>query len=166
MGILLGIVFPSIIVTGWGPRRESAGKKFPPGGMDEELQVQCSLVFSFQLCIIPSDASLFIIPKYSEKSVVHNGFLLVVYVGRNEEEGGSAQPGKRRVVTGEGKVSRDREFRRSRKFGREVTRLAIDLREYPGCCAYPSSQTGDSVLFIWTLKERMPPFLLGYKKNT
>lgn len=39
MGILLGIVFPSIIVTGWGPRRESAGKKFPPGGMDEELQV-------------------------------------------------------------------------------------------------------------------------------
>lgn len=166
MGILLGIVFPSIIVTGWGPRQESAGKKFPPGGMDEELQVQCSLVFSFQLCIIPSDASLFIIPKYSEKSVVHNGFLLVVYVGRNEEEGGSAQPGKRRVVTGEGKVSRDREFRRSRKSGREVTRLAIDLREYPGCCAYPSSQTGDSVLFIWTLKERMPPFLLGYKKNT
>lgn len=91
------------------------------------------------MCIIPSDGSLFIIPKYSEKSVVHNGFLLVVYVGRNEEEGGSAQPGKRRVVTGEGKVSRDREFRRSRKSGREVTRLAIDLREYPGCCAYPSS---------------------------
>ena len=74
---------------------------------------------------------LFVIPKLSKKSVVHNGFLLVVCFRRNEEKGGCTQHGKRRGVTGEGKVSKDQEVKRGRKSRQEVSRVAIDSRGIP-----------------------------------
>lgn len=102
MGVLLGIVCPSVTVPGWGLRQDSAGKTFPRGrGRGSESTafscIQCSVVY------YPSPyLSLLVILKDSEKSSVHNGFLLVASVGRHEVKGGLTLCGERSVVTGAG----------------------------------------------------------------
>ena len=51
-------------------------------------------------------------------------------VRRNEEKGGCARPGKRRGVTGEGKVSKN-QVRGGRKSGQGVNRIATDSKVIP-----------------------------------
>ena len=75
--------------TSCATRGESDGKKISPVEMAEELQVRCSPVADVQLFIIPQEASSFsFFPDTQESLLCTMAFSLVVYFGRNEDQGG------------------------------------------------------------------------------
>lgn len=104
--IFLGTVYPSRWWQAGAQGKKVLVRNFP-WGMAGELQYSIVLYSVFSCLLFLGGLSLFLIPKHSENSVVHNGFLLVVHFRRNEEKGGCTEHGKRRVVPGEGKGSRD-----------------------------------------------------------
>lgn len=131
MAILPGTACPRHMVEGQSPRQESAGKKFPLGEWMRSYRYNI-LLYSMFSCLLFCKV---LAPLHYSQTLNKGCHAQRTFVGgtfiSSEEKGGQIQFGKRREITGEEKVGKYQEVRRSRKPGQDLTRIAIDFQGIP-----------------------------------